>query len=72
MCLRLLAREFKESVVVPLWVLLWKLAKERQNRCMYNLWEIFGGLLVFLVVFFVNQTVKPLDDVLPRHVSVFW
>lgn len=70
MGIRTRARDLKVSFLVPLCVVLWKHLKERQHRFLYTLWEIFGGLLVFLVVFLVNQTVKPLKDVQPRIVSV--
>lgn len=50
--------EYRKQVCIPLLVLMWKYAVVRSHHYCYSFWEIFSGVSVFLLFFFVYQTTK--------------
>ncbi|XP_022815490.1 uncharacterized protein LOC111348819 [Spodoptera litura] len=52
------AKDYKKQVCIPLLVLMWKYAIARSHRYCHSFWEIFSGVSVFFLLFFVYQTTK--------------
>lgn len=50
--------EYRKRVCIPLLVLMWKYAVVRSHHYCHSFWEIFSGVSVFLLFFFVYQTTK--------------